>query len=722
MNKLITRKLRMALSALAAALLALSCTPQLTDTGAFALYYPGITDIGPSTNMDLSPSWHGGTPGDFEIYSVTLEGETVTPECFSVDASTGVFKIRNSAGLAVGKYSVSIACTLNGARYEFPDAITVNMMKAIPEGITVTPDKITLVLTDVTSTSSSAELPSAQITTEGEHISIKNYLISSIRRDGQVMSDWTGLFSVDKTGKFSILKNSAFKPGVYVIDFKLTTMVVDSESQEGIFANALTVEIASPPVALEFSPAEIKVEQNNVYTSAAPDFTGSITGLVFSLKATFPDTDKVSVDASTGAVTLAEDNGFAVGSEILVSLSAKNDYGSRDFDQVLKFTVVEYIAPITEFSYRDTTLWEGTKAQLKPAKMDGDEVTFSFAELPESLSGALSLDPSTGAISLAKGNALAKGDYTLSVKAGNAKGEMTAQVKFSVIANPYAFTYVRWGNNLGLTPISNYASQHRVSITDPVEIPVAETDIKEGVTATYTIKGGSNKNCVTIDSETGTLTTVPSIFTKTADRRAHFVFVVVTTGKGTSGETSMKIPVFFDFNDLRNEYRIEYSPFAILCNPKNGVTSPAPVITKNGAALTDDEAKNITMDFRRSFNYWNLNGPAAHKDGAPNANKDNFLSSVWAAYYSAINVAYNSGSRAPISTYDRPEHIAKCAGYVRREDHALYIAPEKFVDDNGYANGIFTAQITFADTGKDPAGSAAPYQLFPLFVWFDTQF
>ena len=46
---------------------AVSCTSALTDTGEFSLYYPGITDIGPSTNMDLTPSWPGGTPGNFEI-------------------------------------------------------------------------------------------------------------------------------------------------------------------------------------------------------------------------------------------------------------------------------------------------------------------------------------------------------------------------------------------------------------------------------------------------------------------------------------------------------------------------------------------------------------------------------------------------------------------------------------------------------------------------------
>ncbi len=723
MTILITRRIRNAVLAAAATVAAVSCTAQLTDTGAFALYYPGITDIGPSTSIDISPSWHGGTPSDFEIYRVVLEGETVTPECFSVDAATGIFQIRNSASLAVGRYTVGIACNANGGRCEFPEAITVNMMKPVPDGITVTPDRITLTIADVTSGSDEA-LPTAQIGTVGEHISIKNYLISSVRRDGKAVEDWEGFFSVDKkTGEFSILRNGSFKSGIYVFDFKLTTMVVGADSEEGIFTDALTVEIASPPVALAYTPSTVKVQRKTAYTGAAPAFTGSLTDLKFSIKATDPETDEVSINPATGAITLAEDNSFDTGDEITISVTAVNAYGTADFDQVLKLSIVENIAPITVFSYRDTTVWEGTKVLFKPAEKDGDEVTYSFENLPDALS-ALSIDAFTGVISVKKGNTVPLGSYDVSVTASNSKGSKTSAFKWEVIENPYAFTYVRWGNNLGLTPEEDYASQHRVSVTDPEEIPVTASDIKEGIEAVYEIKGGSKTSCVTIDAASGKLTTVPSTFTKVADRRAHFVFVKVTTGKGTSGETSVRIPVFFDFNTPRSEggYSIEYTPFAIKCNPKNGVTAAAPVIKNNGEVLSGDALKNITMDFRRSFNYWNLNGPAAHTNGAPNEAKTTFLSTIWSAYYAALNVPYNYDSRAPISSYDRPDHLAKTVGYVRPQDLALYIAPEKFLDDNGYANGIFTGQITFADDGKDPVAAADPYRIFPLFVWFDTQF
>lgn len=725
MSRTITRKAIAALVALTAIIVSVSsCKAELTDTGAFALHYPGITDIGPSTNMDITPTWHGGTPESFEIFSVKREDEAVTAECFSIDPTTGVFSIRKSDNLPVGKYRIGIACKVGGERHEFAEAITVNMMPAIPEGIKVSPDKITILLSQVTNLGSDEELPTAQITTEGEHISIRNYLISGVRRDGKALSDWDGLFSVDKSGKFSILKNNKFNAGVYVIDFKLTTMVFGADSEEGLFSDALTVEVASAPISLVYNPSSAKVEAGESYTSPVPEFIGSVTGLEFSIKKVIPESDKFSIDKTSGVITLAKGHEYAIGDEIVLSVSAKNNYGERDFDQVLRIGIVEYIAPITLLAYNDTTVWEGTKVNLKPAQRDGDEVTYSFEELPDALK-ELTINELDGTISVPKKNKIAQGEYSFKVKAQNPKGSLSATVKWNTIENPYAFTFVRWGNNLGLNPIQDYADQFRVSTTEPATFPVIDSDIKEGVEVLYEIKGGSKTKCVSIDKKTGKLTTDPSIFGgKIAQMRAHFVFVNIKTGVGTSGETVMKIPVFFDFNAPRTEggYSIQYNPFAVRCNPKTGTTSVPPTILKNNIVVRGEELKNIKMDFRRSFNYWNLNGPAAHKDGVPDAGKTTFLSSVWSTYYSAIGVEYNTSSRAPISSYEKPLHIAKTVGYIRQEDLALYIAPEKFMDDNGYANGIFTGQITFGSDGKDPKDAKDPYMLFPLFVWFDTNF
>lgn len=741
MSRTITRKATAALVALTAIIVSVSsCKAELTDTGAFALHYPGITDIGPSTNMDITPTWHGGTPESFEIFSVKREDETVTAECFSIDPTTGVFSIRKSDNLPVGKYRIGIACKVGGERHEFAEAITVNMMPAIPEGIKVSPDKITILLSQVTNVGSDEELPTAQITTEGEHISIRNYLISGVRRDGKALKEWDGLFSVDKSGKFSILKNNKFNAGVYVIDFKLTTMVFGADSEEGLFSDALTVEVASAPISLVYNPSTAKVEAGESYTSPVPEFIGSVTGLEFSIKKVIPESDKFSIDKTSGVITLAKGHEYAIGDEIVLSVSAKNNYGERDFDQVLRIGIVEYIAPITLLAYNDTTVWEGTKVNLKPKQRDGDEVTYSFEELPDALK-ELTINELNGTISVPKKNKIAQGEYSFKVKAQNPKGSLSATVKWNTIKNPYAFTFVRWGNNLGLNPIQNYADQFRVSTTGPTTIPVIESDIKEGIEVLYEIKGGSEIkgeskiNYVSIDPKTGKLTTDPSVLGgKIAQMRAHFVFVNIKTGVGTSGETVMKIPVFFDFNAPRTEggYSIQYNPFAVRCNPKNGTTSVPPTILKNNIVVRGEELKNITMDFRRDFNYWNINGHEKHLNGAA-AKGDNtkFLSRVWAAYCQACGFVYDSeaGSRKAVSYYENYEKntngkgdLNKAAAYIRGEDLALHINPEKFMDEYGYANGIFTGQVTLGLDGKDPQKANDPYRLFPLFVWFDTNF
>lgn len=741
MSRTITRKATAALVALTAIIVSVSsCKAELTDTGAFALHYPGITDIGPSTNMDITPTWHGGTPESFEIFSIKREGEAVTAECFSIDPTTGVFSIRKSDNLPVGKYHIGIACKVGGERHEFAEAITVNMMPAIPEGIKVSPDKITILLSQVTNTGSDEELPTAQIITEGEHISIRNYLISGVRRDGKALANWDGLFSVDKSGKFSILKNNKFNAGVYVIDFKLTTMVFGADSEEGLFSDALTVEVASAPISLVYNPSTAKVEAGESYTSPVPEFIGSVAGLEFSIKKAVPESDKFSIDKTSGVITLAKGHEYAIGDEIVLSVSAKNNYGERDFDQVLRIGIVEYIAPITLLAYNDTTVWEGTKVNLKPKQRDGDEVTYSFEELPDALK-ELTIDELNGTISVPKKNKIAQGEYSFKVKAQNPKGSLSATVKWNTTENPYAFTFVRWGNNLGLNPIQDYADQFRVSTTGPTTIPVIESDIKEGIEVLYEIKGGSKIkgeskiNYVSIDPKTGKLTTDPSVLGgKIAQMRAHFVFVNIKTGAGTSGETVMKIPVFFDFNAPRTEggYSIQYNPFAVRCNPKNGTTSVPPTILKNNIVVRGEELKNITMDFRRDFNYWNINGHEKHLNGAA-AKGDNtkFLSRVWAAYCQACGFVYDSeaGSRKAVSYYENYEKntngkgdLNKAAAYIRGEDLALHINPEKFMDEYGYANGIFTGQVTLGLDGKDPQKANDPYRLFPLFVWFDTNF
>ena len=63
-----------------------SCTdPETTDSTKFAIFYAGITDIGPSMNFNMSgPTYIGGTPSDFSITRITLDGEVYDTDCFQI--------------------------------------------------------------------------------------------------------------------------------------------------------------------------------------------------------------------------------------------------------------------------------------------------------------------------------------------------------------------------------------------------------------------------------------------------------------------------------------------------------------------------------------------------------------------------------------------------------------------------------------------------------------
>ena len=128
--------------AAAALLLApVSCEKTETvDTREFALYYMGLGKIHPGEGAAVTPSYIGPAPTGFEIYAISrngvayynpkLDGPIGPNYPFQVDPSSGTFRIQNTSNLKDGKYVVSISCMAAGKKWEYPDAVTVNMLKA----------------------------------------------------------------------------------------------------------------------------------------------------------------------------------------------------------------------------------------------------------------------------------------------------------------------------------------------------------------------------------------------------------------------------------------------------------------------------------------------------------------------------------------------------------------------------------------------------------------
>lgn len=84
-EKLTSRFLAIFLSAVLC-IAATSCSEtDTTDSTKFAIYYAGITDIGPSMNFTLDgPTYIGAAPSDFAIIGATCNGEVCSTESFTI--------------------------------------------------------------------------------------------------------------------------------------------------------------------------------------------------------------------------------------------------------------------------------------------------------------------------------------------------------------------------------------------------------------------------------------------------------------------------------------------------------------------------------------------------------------------------------------------------------------------------------------------------------------
>ena len=130
------------------------------------------------------------------------------------------------------------------------------------------------------------------------------------------------------------------------------------------------------------------------------------------------------------------------------------------------------------------------------------------------------------------------------------------------------------------------------------------------------------------------------------------------------------------------------------------------------------------MDYRRDFDYYNVDGPAEHVNGRPGAGTDRFMYRLWAAYADATGAtSVNTGARTPMSYYENEANLAVALGYVRPSDYAVVINPGRWVDSYGYANGIMIGQMTFSTIGdeSDMTGTASQ-RILPMAIWFDTDF
>lgn len=689
-----------ALTALCAVVFA-ACEDDDTKSGDLQIFYPTVVDIGPSMNfVSGTPTWKGPAPTAFSITGITLDGAAVAVESFSINAETGIVTITDTDQLQAGVYKLSISCQAGGGSYRFKDIFEVRMVPATPEAIEVSAPMLEIPYAELETTEAAVT-----VTPAGESVSILNY--SLVQKEGYEY------FTISKEGV--VTYNDKFKgeimPGSYALPVRIETY-----AGAMTYENLLTGRITSEPLEVRYPSAAGRMEFDMAFQSSTPVLKGSPDEVVWAIKRVDPATDQIKIDPATGVISVDAGNGFAIDDVYAVDLTVANSFGTVDFEGAFKLTVIAYIAPIESetFAYEDTEAIQGGEFKVsKKAGFVGDEVAFALGELPAALQGQISINETTGDVSAAKGHSIPVGTYEIPVKASNLKGDAETVLKLNVKENPYYFTTISYGNNLGLAPAENYASQYRcptaADLTSLMLTPT--TDAKPGTQLSWSIKIKHQCSGSLIDSNTGVLT-----LKGFKANNGGLILVTATAGEGEVGETSVTIPVFFSFMQEVNGVTIHYTPFVFQVNPRRGGTSAVPVVT-------GVEPAQFLIDYRRTFNYFNIGGPATHKEGTPAAGTDTFLYQMWKSYFTSIGSAtVGTGSKDPISYYVNSARLGSALAYVDAVSKSVVVNANKWIDaDNVAANGAFFAQMTFVTDGNS-GGINNGSQVFPVWIWFDEKF
>lgn len=708
----------------------------------FSLKYFGVTQIGPNLTVLLSPYYNNGEPSSFEITGITVDDQAYDNARgeFSIDALSGVITVSGKASTVPGTYTASVRCLVGGAAREFPKALEVQFMKGVPDGIRLSVPEATVDINDLQATSA-AEIPSPVVTTDGDHVNISSYNILGVRFDQTPVDNvTTPHFSISEDGVVTIVKGAPFKVGTYAVDLKLNTACYGADSQEGIFANAFTLNVVSAPQSLSYTPSSGVIEEEQSegvktsHTSAAPVMVGSQEEVVWSIAAVTPDCDKIAIDPATGVISIAEGHGLARGTTFLVDVNVKNKWSKDDgltVPSAYAIEVVEFIYPIEGYSYPASLKKFATGWTIAPAPETKYVRSYAFAEPEAAYVQYLTLDAITGELTVAKGNQMPEGSYEVKIAASNGKQEpVVATLALEIVENPYYFTYFAYGNNLGLSEEqTSGASQFRVAsaaeLTD-LKASVKYTDLADVSNASWKVSS-KNQLSGTAVSSSGEIT-----FNGYKAAQCGVTFVTATTQDPDDADNtfSVTMPIFVDMPSAVGGTTVTATPFVLRVNPKTGGRSTG-ALQHPGV----DDAKFI-IDYRRTFNYWNIDGVrsdgTSHESGTLNTNSDNtqyFLQNIWKAYQKASGLSSGFGSKTPISYFNgnvaktqtqldcSPAYVDNAAG---SNQFTLYVNPGVWYDD-GWADGVFMAQMTYVTDGAI-GGINNGSQRFPVAIWLDKDF
>lgn len=677
------------------------------------LRYMEIGNIGTGMGFEATPYYQGITPTDFSIEKVKWNGEDTENNGFLINAETGVITISHQNQLAPGTYTLTIACKAEGQVLSFPDVLTVNMLPAAPQVFKYRQPVIT---------SEYGRFDTAYVAEISESVQIDKFILAE---EGDAT-----YFDIDATTgtvywkEFPISQTP--EPRHY---YPAIGIVTPSGTQ--FYNNVLEYNIISAPMKLQYEIAEKQTEKGYTDTSAMPVYTGSPDQLAFAIKSAVcgeTSTDKIHITAD-GRIYIDKNSENVTKGDYSISVSVTNQYGSKDFDNVFTWKIVDYIAPIENFAYAETTCHRLKAFSIPVADgFQGDGVTFSFANpLPAALSD-LTIDPNTGEISAPQKHKLSMGDYTIEVKAVNSKAQegIITTLTLHVKEHPNYFS-ISYGNNLGLIPEKDYANQYTFPKggEDITIQPNANSLHTEGVRYSlfqfFTSNPNTNKKeNIVLDGNTG------AIQFKIAGQNAGGMSVIMVKAEKGSGEDVYTVitPVFVQNASDSKNAQYSYKPFVWRVNPKTGGTCN--FILQKDQGMTDAGEK-LRIDFKDQLMYCDLREDYQHLSSTGNTTqKSELLTHLWKTYF-PVNTDSKWGDRGPMSYYSDnqydTENLNRKICYIDQMSYQLHLNPGIWKDERGnYVNGIFWAKSNADLNGNKPAASGNANAAFPVAIWLDPEF
>lgn len=713
-----------------------SCSDDTDEAGGnFKLYYPDMTDIGPSmTGVKIpAPSFQGATPSEFTIASVTLNDEAIETDCFVIDEATGEITINSTAETAVGEYKLTVACSAAGRYFTFKDIIKVTFLPRAPEGTVADPNNILVMYSVVSDPNNITKLPTAQVKTEGEHVSITKYSIGTVTANGEVVEKPEEMFEVSASGEISIIKSNRFQRGVtYLVSLKLETAATGDTPC--IASDILAVEVASEPFSLVYPdyseewkmPNASNDEGGSSFTSETPVFVGSTDGIKYWIEIdNEKGKDKILIDETTGVISVPQGHGFDVEDKFNIDVFVANTYLAEGKKlATLKLEVTKFYKPLTDnlVFYTATTAEQTDAFTINTANW----LDWGYSDLKFDLLGGwesrLTINPTTGAISAEEDNSIVVGEYNVPFRVTNGDGtNKEYSFKLTIKENTQKFIWIKCGHNYGSQYVGEeYENQFRFNSIS--ELQNFTTTIRTNLDGVKTISWSITSLVPTLsdtsigigsDNKTLKITSTLASFST-----AGSVHIAALTG--TVDGRSITVPIFVNCNVAVGGYNIEYTPFVFRVNPKNGGTSVKPNIT--GTTITD----KFALDYRRSFNYYTIGSNGKITTEAITKDNGTFITALWQQNDGLSSKG--AETKAPLGFYNGAnlyDLTKNHLGYVDNNQGSLQytvkILPDVWKVGSEYANGFFKGQMTFVEDyseGKINNGS----QIFPLMIWLDPDY